>query len=202
MFFKEKVAIEQIKEFAKRDPDAFFEKYDSNLNKAVNKYSGSGVDKAVLKSKAESLALNAANTYDPNKGASFDTHLYGELRRLYRETNKMQTPLRISEYSKMKYHENPDAKIFNIEKGFDSGENSFLDKGVFDADSTSKLKRTLSMVNLTPSEKKLSEILMDQSVSDKTADIAAKLNITPSTVTKLKQRIAVKIAPFLKDDKY
>lgn len=59
----------------------FLSEMDNTLNQAINQYAGG--DQA-FKTQARILALQAAESYDPNAGASINTHVYNNLRRLQR----------------------------------------------------------------------------------------------------------------------
>ena len=67
---------------------------DPTINKAINAYAAG--DRSYL-TQARIYALDATKTYDPNKGASIDTHVYGQLRRLQRLSAQRGNLTRISE---------------------------------------------------------------------------------------------------------
>ena len=61
--------------------ERFLKDIDETINKAINAFAGG--DKS-YKTQARIIALDAAKTYDPKAGASINTHVYGQLRRLQR----------------------------------------------------------------------------------------------------------------------
>lgn len=63
----------------------------------VNKYAASGVPRQTLESEAWKLFDDAVGNYDPKRGASFNTHLNYQLRKLDRYTKKYQNVARIPE---------------------------------------------------------------------------------------------------------
>ena len=121
-----------------KDLDEFLEKYNPNITKAVNKYKGSGVDKTVLESKAENIALKALKSYDPKK-SNFQTHLFNNLRTLYGEVNKLQGVSRMSEYKKLKYNKND--PFYSKQQGFGSGLGDLLENDDFGIRSGLELKK-------------------------------------------------------------
>ncbi len=69
---------------------------DPTIAKAISAYAGGDQS---YKTQARILALEAAKTYDPAKGASLSTHVYGNLRRLQRVAAQRGNLTKISENS-------------------------------------------------------------------------------------------------------
>lgn len=76
---------------------------DPVIQAEVNKWSGA-IARPVLEVHAKKLALEAFETYDPNKGAALNTHLTNRLKKLSRKVYTHQDVVRIPEYKKLKYN--------------------------------------------------------------------------------------------------
>lgn len=76
---------------------------DGAIQSEVNRWSGA-IARPVLEAKAKRLALEAFETYDPNKGAALNTHLTNRLKKLSREVYTHQDAVRLPEYKKLKVH--------------------------------------------------------------------------------------------------
>jgi hypothetical protein len=75
------------------DPDLTHQvlgRFDKTIGMAVNKYKGPMTGPAI-NTHARNLAIEALQTYDPNKGAAFNTHLTNTLQRLQRRNAQAQT---------------------------------------------------------------------------------------------------------------
>jgi len=72
---------------------------DKYLNYYKNKYS-SHFAPAILNYKAEKYFNMAVNSYDPKKGANFNTHLSSYMSKLNREANNKGATLKKTEYNK------------------------------------------------------------------------------------------------------
>lgn len=72
----------------------YLKSVEPTITRAINAYAAG--DKSYL-TQARIYALDAAKTYNPNKGASIDTHVYGQLRRLQRLSAQRGNLTRISE---------------------------------------------------------------------------------------------------------
>lgn len=73
---------------------AFLKDVEPTIVKAVNAYSAG--DRSYM-TQARIMAIEAAKTYNPERGASIDTHVYGQLRRLQRVSAQRGNLTRISE---------------------------------------------------------------------------------------------------------
>lgn len=85
----------------KKDKNAFshmYNVYDRKINAFTAKYSGGNVSPTLVKAKAVSLFTDAINTYDPNKGAGFHTHLHNRMQKLYRYVNEKQNIAYVPEH--------------------------------------------------------------------------------------------------------
>ena len=67
---------------------------EPTITKAINAFASGD---AGYKTKARIFALEAAKSYDPDKGASIDTHVYNQLRRLQRISAQRGNLTRVSE---------------------------------------------------------------------------------------------------------
>lgn len=79
------------------DKDAtskYLAELDTTITKAVNAYAGGD---AQYKTQARIMAIDAAKSYDPNKGASIETYVYGQLRPLQRLAAQRGNLTRVSE---------------------------------------------------------------------------------------------------------
>lgn len=72
----------------------FLKDVDKTIDKAINAYASG--DKS-YKTQARLIALDAAKTYNPDLGASIDTHVYNQLKRLQRLSAQRGNLTRISE---------------------------------------------------------------------------------------------------------
>ena len=63
----------------------------------VNKFTGVPLPRVALESEARRLAINAFNTYNPNKGAGFNTHVTNHLKHLQRYVLQYQNVGKIPE---------------------------------------------------------------------------------------------------------
>lgn len=90
-----------ITRFQKGDKQASAEvlkELEPTITKAVSAYAGGD---PAYRTQARILALEAAKSYDPTKGASLSTHVYGNLRRLQRLSAQRGNLTRISENSSL-----------------------------------------------------------------------------------------------------
>jgi DNA-directed RNA polymerase specialized sigma subunit len=72
----------------------YLRKMEPTIAKAINAFAAGD---ASYKTQARIYALDAAKSYDPSKGASIDTHVYGQLRRLQRLSAQRGNLTRVSE---------------------------------------------------------------------------------------------------------
>lgn len=72
----------------------YLTKLEPTIIKAINAYAAGD---PLYKTQARLYALDAAKTYDPNKGASLETYVYGQLQRLRRTAAQRGNLTRISE---------------------------------------------------------------------------------------------------------
>ena len=73
------------------------DQHKDTIDKHIKKWSGTLPD-VVIKTKAQQLALNAFKTYDPNKGAHINTHLFNHLSQLSRMNYDYQNTVKIPEH--------------------------------------------------------------------------------------------------------
>jgi DNA-directed RNA polymerase specialized sigma subunit len=76
---------------------------DPVIQSEVNKWSGA-IARPVLEVHAKKLALEAFETYDPNRGAALNTHLTNRLKKLSRKVYTHQDAVRVPEYKKLKFN--------------------------------------------------------------------------------------------------
>lgn len=73
------------------------------IQSEVNKWSTS-LPKAALDGKAKRLAVEALDSYNPNKGVALSTHVVSRLRKLSRTAYTYQNVARIPEHQQLKIH--------------------------------------------------------------------------------------------------
>lgn len=183
-------------EFAFKEPDKFLDMYHPHIMKAVGKYSGSGVDKGILEAKAEALAFKAANSFNPDKGVQFETHLYNNLMGLYRTVNSNQGIARLSENKKLDYSKNPESEIYSRKQSHQSGlGDSIGNEGVHD--STFYMKKVLAEADLSPTERRASDFIMGHPTEPTNLELAQHLGVSAPRATAIKKQISLKIGPKL-----
>jgi DNA-directed RNA polymerase specialized sigma subunit len=67
------------------------------ISQAVNMYRAPTVQKSAFEAAATKQAIEAFQTYDPNRGAALATHVIGRMKKLQRENNKLQNKAYIPE---------------------------------------------------------------------------------------------------------
>ena len=72
----------------------FLSDIDKTIDKAINAYAGGNTG---LKTQARIIALDAVKDYNPKAGASIDTYIFGQLRRLQRLSAQRGNLTRLSE---------------------------------------------------------------------------------------------------------
>jgi DNA-directed RNA polymerase specialized sigma subunit len=87
-------AIQRYQKGDKQAAGEILKELDPTIAKAISAYAGG--DQA-YKTQARLLALEAAKSYDPSKGANLSTHVYGNLRRLQRISAQRGNLTRIPE---------------------------------------------------------------------------------------------------------
>lgn len=77
-------------------------RYTPTLNKFIGKYqSSSNLPKEIVRSYGKKFMISALKTYDPNKGASFDTHFNRNLQQINRVNYETSGVFRMSEELQM-----------------------------------------------------------------------------------------------------
>lgn len=193
--------ISGVKKNDEKSVDNFLKEVRPQINKTVNKYHGSGVDRDLLEMKAENLALNAAKKYNPNSENTFNTYLYSNMKNLYREVNKMQNIARIPENVKRDYsHKSKDKKIYNINESYHSGSENDLMSNVDNRDINKRIHGSIhkSMGDLSFKEREVVEHLYGingkKIVSD-SRELQNILGISSPRLSTLKKNISKKIGP-------
>jgi hypothetical protein len=92
----------------KKNPgDASLQKLLRQLNpllqRSVNQWSGT-LARPLLELEAKTLAVEAINTYDPNRGAKLGTHVTNRLQKLSRINYTYQNVARAPEYQALQFH--------------------------------------------------------------------------------------------------
>ena len=77
---------------------AVLDQVQGMINKTVSTYSSAAVPPSVIRGAANLAVLNALSTYDPTKGASFNTHLHWHLKKVRATSAKYQNIGRIPEH--------------------------------------------------------------------------------------------------------
>lgn len=67
------------------------------ITQAVNTYRAPTVQKSAFEAAATKQAIEAFQSYDPNRGAALATHVIGRMKKLQRENNKLQNKAYIPE---------------------------------------------------------------------------------------------------------
>lgn len=90
--------IEKIKKSNKEeDWRQLYDKYMGILYYQANKYKTSNIPYNLVLLQAKTLMLKAVNTFDPKRGAKFNTHLTNYLKKLYRFVNENANIAKIPE---------------------------------------------------------------------------------------------------------
>jgi len=83
---------------------------DPLIHREVNRWQGT-LARPFLETQAKKLAVEAINTYDPNRGAQLSTHVGNRLQKLSRPNYTYQNLARIPEHRMMKFY------TFNASRG-------------------------------------------------------------------------------------
>lgn len=196
------LSIAKVKKGDEISVEEFLSEMKPMIDYSVNKYYGSGVNRDILESKAESLALKSLNTFDDSKGTNYKTHVNNHLRGLYREVNKLQGISRLPENKKLEYRTNKDDAIYNKKEMLNSGLEGDHISISGNEKNIDSVKRELykHLNDLSPKEREMVEHLYGMSGKKETTgnkELAKILGVSQSRLSDLKKSTGKKIAPGL-----
>lgn len=175
---------------------SLLEKHKDDIESAVYKFRGSGVDPEILRAKAENILFNSADKFNPDS-SSFRTHLFNNLKGLYREVNNMQNIVRIPENRKLK----KDKFLFSLKDSYQDGtENSIMSNSPLSSEPTKEdvmNKLVKARTFLTEREKEVFDRLygFNGSAAMENKDIMKQLGMSKSRFSEIRKSMSNKIIP-------
>ena len=196
---------------------------DPVVQRGVDKFSGVPIPRIAIEAEAKKQAVISFGTYNPKRGASIKTHTSHRMQKLYRYVAKRQNIGTIPEHRVMKINTFKKAKEFLEElKGREPSMLELSDHLVWSPQEVSRMEselrkdlghslsfkdmafidhnRNMDVINfayysLSPQE----QIIYDYAVGThgkpqlKTSEIAKKMGVSPSQISKIKKNIFEKV---------
>jgi len=207
----------------KKDLSYLLTHVDPVLQRRVNQFASAPVSQAAIEAEAKKQAVIAFGTYNPKKGASLKTHVGHRMSKLYRYVAKRQNIGTIPEHRVMKINTFQKTKeLLNEQKGREPTVIELADELSWSPNEISRMEAELrkdlghslsfqdhafinfnqnveainfAYYSLAPQE----QLVYDYSVGAhgksqlKTSQIARKLHVSPSQISKMKKNILKKI---------
>lgn len=197
------------------------------IQNAVNKYSNAPVPRSALEAEAKKWAVEAFKTFNPNKGVKLSTHVTNYMMKLYRYTGKYQNVARIPEHQIMQIRpfqsaENQltdnlgrpptthelsehlgwsDSRVKQMQSSI--RKDIAFTTGMGDGDQTSYSKEgeilAMGYWSLTNEEKLVYDYTTGSNGKPKLkpGEIARRMKVSPSKVSKIRNSIGTKLNNFL-----